>query len=189
MAKYATTLNGSAEATAAAWSFKLTDKDGKVLNASQTINLGATGVRNAYTSETINEGVIAPGTAGSFTIVLDASGSDVGVDYEVAIEDASKTELDSSVNTLPKDMVFSTKKIGVGNPGGALAALGIKGIIKYAGDENDMKETVIVYWEWPLEDTTNAEKNKEDTDLSGKNFKLNITATGTQVAPTEPAAL
>lgn len=189
MAKYVTTLGGNATATAAAWSFKLTDKNGNALSDLQTINLGATGVRNAYTPETIKENVIAPGTEGSFDIVLDAAGSEVGVNYTVAIEEAIESETNSDAK-IPDDILFSTTEFSDQNTGSVLNKFEITdGTIAYTDTKEDMKKTITVYWKWTFDDSSDVDaKDERDTKLSGKNFKLKITATGTQVAPKETAA-
>ena len=74
LAKFVTEVEGGAEATVAAWEFKATGNNGAALSS---IDMG----RTAYKGETIGDNVIAPGTQGSFDIVLDGTGSDVGIDY------------------------------------------------------------------------------------------------------------
>ena len=95
LAKFVTEVEGGAEATVAAWEFKATGNNGAALSS---IDMG----RTAYKGETIGDNVIAPGTQGSFDIVLDGTGSDVGIDYIVTIDKSS----DPDTPDLPDDLAF-----------------------------------------------------------------------------------
>ena len=103
LARYVTEVTGSATATVAKWSFKANNSTAATFD---DIDLG----RTAYDSSTITAGVIAPGTSGSFDIVIDGTGSEVGIDYEIKLEAATDT-------TFPDDMVFSTEAITEAKPG------------------------------------------------------------------------
>ena len=103
MAKYVTEVTGNATAAVAAWSFKVNNEETTMTN----IDLGSTANRTAYVTDDIKEGVIAPGTSGSFDIVIDGSGSEVGVDYKLNIAAADGT-------TLPSDLTFTTDNASSG---------------------------------------------------------------------------
>lgn len=163
LAKFVTEVEGTAEATVAAWKFEATGKNKTALTS---IDMG----RTVYTKDTINEGVIAPGTQGSFDIVLDGSGSEVGIDYIVTISKPSGADL-------PNDLVFkadsTTYKLGDE----------IKGTINYAKEDTAMQKTITVNWEWDYGQDDTATVN--DNDYAGKTWKLDIKATGTQIKPAE----
>ncbi len=79
-ARYQSELGGDGKATAAAWSVVL--KDGETeFNAEHDVTFTAEG------SEYVAEGKIAPTTSVTATITLDASGSEVPVDYVVELGD------------------------------------------------------------------------------------------------------
>ena len=67
-------VKGKGVIEVAKWAFLVNGETASITN----INLGKT-----YTAETLAQNTIAPGTRGSFDIVIDASGSEVGIDYDV----------------------------------------------------------------------------------------------------------
>lgn len=173
MARYVTEVTGSATATVAAWSFKANNSD----STFTPIDLGDTTNRTSYDGTTLKEDVIAPGTSGSFTIEIDGSGSDVGIQYDVAVKAASGT-------TLPDDLLFSTEEITGSNLGSTLDKFNIPtGTIDYSSTSNDMKKDITVFWAWGFGDADT--KFSNDNDDAGKTWKLDITINGKQVAPNE----
>lgn len=179
MARYVTEVTGSATAAVAAWSFKADSKK----EAGETfteINLGDTTHRQAYDSGDIADNVIAPGTKGSFNIVIDGSGSEVGIDYAVNIAAGKDV-------TLPDDLVFSTEAITADKPGKKLADFSIPGsTIDYSATSDSMKKTITVNWEWPFDATDDKESN--DNAYADKNWTLAITITGKQTTLETTAA-
>lgn len=174
MARYVTEVTGTATATVAAWSFKANEQGEKMT----AIDLGATANRDSYTGATVKEGVIAPGTTGSFKIALDGSGSEVGIDYVVKIAKASSMSGD-----LPTDLTFKIKE---GNGSDAAYTLGndIEGTINYSSTTDAMKKELTVTWEWPFDETN--DKTTNDNAYAGKTWTLDITVTGKQVTPATP---
>lgn len=162
LAKYTSTVNGTATFIAAKWSFKANN---------QEENFTVTDIgRSAYTNTDIADGVIAPGVEGAFDVVLDASESQVGVGYTIKITNADET----GTVTIPTGLLFSTD----GTTYKALDNLGdITGTIDYSSSE--MKKTVQILWKWEY----GAES--DDTSSQGKSIDLKIGVTGTQVTPVE----
>ena len=76
-AKYMSKVTGNAVGEVAQWRFKVNENE----ETMQTISLNST-----IYNFTLANGKIAPGTAGSFEINLDATGSEVGVFYVVRFE-------------------------------------------------------------------------------------------------------
>ena len=171
LAKFVTEVEGGAEATVAAWEFKATGNNGAALSS---IDMG----RTAYKGETIGDNVIAPGTQGSFDIVLDGTGSDVGIDYIVTIDKSS----DPDTPDLPDDLAFQVD--------GTDFSLGseIEGKTEHAAGDDAMKRTITVSWKWDYGSADTAEADKNDNKYAGKSWKLKIKATGTQTKPTETTA-
>lgn len=164
MARYVTEVSGSATATVAKWEFSAKSDNNALSTA---IDLGSTTHRNSYGADDIKDGVIAPGTSGSFNIELDAAGSEVGVEYDVVIKAKDGT-------TLPSDLAFKVDNTAY--------TLGNK--LTGAIDVNaaNQKKTVAVSWEWPFgtDDTTAS----NDNDYAGKTWYLDISITGRQAQPT-----
>ena len=169
-----TEVTGSATAAVAAWSFKADSID-SVGETFTKINLGDTTHRQAYDSGDIAADVIAPGTKGSFNIVIDGSGSEVGIDYAVKIA-AGKDVI------LPDDLVFSTEAITADKPGEKLADFSIpESTIDYSNTSDNMKKTITVNWEWAFEGSNAVSSN--DNTYAGKKWTLDITITGKQTTP------
>ena len=175
MARYVTEVTGSATAAVAAWSFKADSKD-SVGETFTEIYLGDTTHREAYDLKDIAEGVIAPGTKGSFDIVIDGAGRGVGIDYAVKIA-AGKDVI------LPDDLVFSTEAITADKPGSKLDDFSPSGTIDYAAGADSMKKTITVNWEWAFGEDDTAEENKNDNKSADNDWLLNIAITGKQTTP------
>lgn len=175
MARYVTEVTGSATAAVAAWSFKA-DSEENVEKTFTEIKLGDTTHRQAYDSGDIADNVIAPGTKGSFNIVIDGTGSEVGIDYAVTIA-AGKDGKDQQIK-LPGDLEFkvdgTTYKLGDN----------ITDTIDYAAE--NMKKTITVNWEWAFgKDDTVASNDNASAD---NDWTLDITITGKQTTPETTAA-
>lgn len=152
LAKYSTAVTGTGSATVAKWSF--------------TANGGTDEFDVSLVDETqtgVAEGKIAPGAKGSFDIVLDASGSEVAVDYTIAF---------SKLTDMPDGLKFysdSNRKNAIDDLG---TYKGLNGTIDWA--DVDKQVTKTVYWAWAEGD--------DDTAV-GKDPKAGtfaITVTGTQ---------
>jgi hypothetical protein len=165
LAKFVTEVEGTATATVAAWNFEAAGNGTEFTG----IDMG----RTAYEGDTIKDTVLAPGTKGSFDIVLDGSGSGVGIGYSVTITAASDVDL-------PADLIFNVDNItyNLGDD--------ITGTINYADGTDAMKKTITVNWEWDYGTDDTAALN--DNDYAGKSWTLDIKATGTQVEPTSTTA-
>lgn len=171
MARYVTEVSGSATATVAKWEFSA-KSDNNAL--STEIDLGSTTHRNSYGADDIKDGVIAPGTSGSFNIELDAAGSEVGVAYSVVIKEKDGT-------TLPSDLTFKLDT--------AAYQLGTayEGTFKANASTGDRKKTIAVSWDWPFDADDTTASNDNDNGYQGKTWKLGISITGRQAQPTATA--
>ena len=169
LARYVTEVTGNANAEVAAWSFKANASDTKFTN----IDLGSTTNRTKYDAKDIKDGVIAPGTKGTFDIVLDGSNSDVGVDYTVKIAAKSGT-------TLPTDLTFKVIN-GTGEATDYTLNSDITGTIGYDAIAANMKKTITVSWEWAFDENDTTSSN--DNTYADKTWTLDITASGSQTTP------
>ena len=165
--RYITEVNGVGKAEIAAWNFKVNENEEQL----QTIKLASTA-----NNESLINHKIAPGTKGSFIIKIDGTGSDVGIQYDIRIENETRK---------PSNLVYTYngKKYTDINE----IAKDASGTIG-ANEENKIKD-IQVQWEWKYE-TGNTEQeksvnNQKDTQ-DGKTIKeytFDIIVTGTQVLP------
>lgn len=167
MARYVTEVTGTASASVAAWKFNVNDATSEKPTFTD-IELGSTANRASYNAEDIADDVIAPGTKGSFEIIVDGTGSEVGVDYTVKIAAATGT-------TLPNDLTFKVDDTAY--------TLGsdVSGTIDYSTTDNAMKKTLKVTWEWAFGEGD--DKDSNDNTYADANWTLDIAVTGKQVIP------
>ena len=161
-ARYMSQEKGTGSAQVANWSFKI-DKNGQ---ATKVINLA-----NTVNKDTLVNGKIAPGTSGEFTLVLDATGSDVGVDYVVYF---------ANEQNKPNNIQFTyneRKVTSLGSIGNITGSIGVKG---------NKTETIKINWTWPYQ-TGQTFEDKEKNDLidtqngtSPLDYTFEIVAKGTQ---------
>lgn len=170
LAKYTTTVTGTATATVAKWSFKANGETATIAD----IDLGNT---LKYNANNIISKVIAPGTEGSFDIIVDATGSEVGIDYTIRFSD---------VKNKPTNLLFykdSEHKDPINDlfiPGNT----GFDGIID--ANATDKTVTKTVYWAWSYNSTDNDVADTaygKDDSVDKRKMTFRITVTGTQVDP------
>lgn len=165
--KYVTEVRGDGTAQIATWDFKVNGQKEEV----QTISLGST-----YDSSTLVNGKIAPGTEGNFQIKVDATGSDVGIDYKIKFTDET---------TKPANLKFYYQEVEYNS----ILELGeaLSGTIN-ADDENKSK-TFDIKWKWNYETGSNptevASNDKIDTQNAQEitNYEFDVIVSGTQVVP------
>ena len=168
-AKYKTTLKGNGTAQVAKWSFKVNGQ-------TQTIP----DIDLATTMKKVNnvaENKIAPGTEGSFELNLDATGSEVAIDYNIKLIVTEKpTNLRFYTDSSYTKEITSTD--GVMNVSGVMSLEEIKTI-----------QTKTIYWKWAYQTGTAANdivaNDKIDTADSKKSVTMTITVTGTKRNPSQ----
>lgn len=165
--KYITEVRGEGIAEVARWSFKVNGQDEEV----QTINLAST-----CNNETLIDNKIAPGTEGTFKIVVDGTGSDVGINYTIKFENESNK---------PQNLkfIYNEKEYN------SITELqeDLKGTIN-ANDQEKTK-TLNIKWKWAYEIGSNAEEIKANDQIDTQNaidinnYTFNVIVSGTQVMP------
>ncbi len=166
-AKYMSKVTGRGTADIANWSFKVNDKEEQM----QTISLKST-----INNSTLINNKIAPGTAGEFQIKLDATNSEVGVNYAIKFqnETVKPTNLKftygektySSLEDLQKDLIGTIN----------------------ANDKTKIK-ALVIGWNWKYQ-TGNTPEEIAASDIIDtrdgktiKNYSFDIIVSGTQVMP------
>lgn len=167
--KYITEVKGEGTANVAKWSFKVNDSEEKI----QKINLAST-----INNQTLINNKIAPGTKGSFDIIVDGTEAEVGIDYQIKfINEQNK----------PQNLIFKYNNKEYKSVTELTEDL--SGRIN-ANDE-EKKITKTIEWEWPYETgkTENeVQKNDKIDTENGKQistYNFEISVTGTQIVPTE----
>ena len=166
-AKYVSEVRGEGIAEVATWSFKVNGQDKKV----EAINLAST-----CNNETLVDNKIAPGTSGSFNIIVDATGSEVGINYNIAFtEEENKPQ---NLKFIYNDTEYNSIK-DLGND--------LSGTINANDEEKTI--TLNIKWKWdyetgsnPGEVTTNDLIDTQDAQRI-QNYTFDVVVTGTQVEP------
>ena len=165
--KYVSEVRGNGMAEVATWSFKVNGQKEQV----QKIELVST-----CDNQTLVGNKIAPGTRGSFDIIVDGTDSDVGIDYQIKFVNESQKPTNlkfiydhqeyNSITELENDL---------------------SGTI-YADDENKTR-TLTIGWKWEYQTGTNenemASNDRTDTEDSQRivTYSFEVMVSGTQVLP------
>ena len=166
-AKYVSEVRGEGVAQVATWNFKVNGQSEQV----EEINLAST-----CNNETLVNNKIAPGTSGSFDIKVDATGSEVGINYNIAFteEENKPQNLKFEYNDMEYNSIKDLEK-------------DLSGTIN-ANDENKVR-TLNVGWKWDYETGSNPDEiSKNDlVDTQNaqeiQNYTFDVIITGTQVEP------
>ena len=161
-AKYRTTEKGGGQADIAKWSFKV----GKENEQIQNIQLV-----NTVDKDTLVNGKIAPGTSGQFFINLDATDSEVGVDYEVKFENEKNK---------PSNIIFSYSGQKFHSLGEITAIKGKIGV-----DEENKSRRIQILWTWEYETGIGEEIYENDIldtqeGIENLNYTFDVNVIGTQ---------
>lgn len=166
-AKYMSKVTGKGTVDIANWNFKINEREDNI----QTISLNPT-----INNNTISKQKIAPGTSGDFQIKLDATGTDVGINYTVRFE--NETKKPTNLKFIYNEKIYNT-----------ISELGevLSGTIN-ADDEERIK-IFTIKWDWPYETGNTKEEieqnDKEDTKDAKEigNYKFDVTIFATQLMP------
>lgn len=163
--KYNTSIKGECLAQIATWNFKINGKKEQI----QSIDLIST-----INSETILDRKIAPGTSGSFDIIIDATDSQVGFKYNItSIEETAKPH---NLKFIYEEKEYSSfLELQEKLPGTI-----------YANDENKVR-TLEIHWKWDYE-TGSTEEEINTNDLLDtqdaqniQSYKFTICVSGEQI--------
>jgi len=166
-AKYMSRVTGQGTADIANWSFKVNEKEEKI----QTISLKST-----INNKTLSNNQIAPGTEGSFEIKLDATDSEVGINYAVEFKNEAQK---------PQNLKFSYN--GKNYDSLALLQQDLTGVI-YANEQEKIK-TIKIDWNWKYETGDTAQEIAQNDEIDTQNAKqmnnytFDVIVSGTQVMP------
>ncbi len=162
--KYLTEVDGTGVIEVAKWAF---------LVNGQTASITPLNLASTYKQETLKQNTIAPGTSGSFNIEIDATGSEVGINYDVEFQNETSK---------PQNLQFTYDGHTVNS---------VKDLEQYlegtiAANASEKTKTMTISWNWPYE--TPGDRTSEDTQdtndgKSLEQYSFNIVITGTQETP------
>lgn len=166
-AQYMSKVRGKGSAEVASWSFKVNENEEKM----QTISLKST-----MNNSTLVNNKIAPGTDGNFQIKLDATGTEVGINYVIKFENETQK---------PTNLKF----VYNGNTYNSLEQLQKDLIGTINTNDEEKEKDIIIGWNWKYETGLNAQEilksdmidTKEAKEIRDYNF--DIIVSGTQVMP------
>ncbi len=166
-AKYMSKVTGSGTADVASWNFKVNENAEKMQNIS---------LKSTINNSTLLNNKIAPGTEGSFQIKVDATGSEVGINYVVKFENESQK---------PTNLKFTYN----GKSYNSLTQLqdDLTGTIN--ADDKEKTKNITIGWNWKYETGSNAQEiSKSDIVDTNEaktisNYTFDVVVSGTQVMP------
>ena len=160
--KYTSSYKGSSTSTVAKWSFKVNGHSNEEIG---DIDF----VQTIENQNNVVEKKLAPGTQGKFELTLDGTGSEVAIDYKIALTITEKPRnLKIYEDSEYKNEV--TEQNGEFNITGSIPL-----------EEVNTPLTKPVYWKWTYE--TGTTNDKIDAEDSKKSVTMAIKVTGTQRNP------
>ena len=165
--KYMSQVQGSGTAEIANWVFKVNGTEDLV----QSVDLLST-----YNNETLIDNKVAPGTSGHLDIIIDATGSEVGVDYKVKF--LNETEKPQNLVFIYNDNEYATIQELQEDLSGTINA-----------NEDNKTRTITINWEWQYETGENENEINQNDIIDTQNAKdfenytFDINVIGTQVMP------
>lgn len=178
-ARYTTVESGSAQAQVAKWNFglKLKNGDQEVTAGSGVLDLARTLSYNHVADDRI-----APGTVGEFQVIIDTTGTETDMVYDVII----------NITDCPHNLIF--KRVDENNvetllSGGEQTSLtrtlSFSKYLKVKPKNENGVHTETIKWEWPYQTGTTDEEIAANDDIDtldqGRTVQMKITAKGTEV--------
>ena len=149
----------------------------------KSINAGGTsasiarwsfGSKNEKAIINLSEEKIAPGSSGQFEIEVDATNSEVDVDYEILVSEEKNIPTNMKFYAKTKDekgvVISTTEEM---NSFTELATKNLKGTIPV--ESNNQKRNIIVYWNWEFNENDTTTIDTDDATLKfDENGKSNL---------------
>lgn len=149
----------------------------------KSINAGGTtasiarwsfGSKNEKAIINLSEEKIAPGSSGQFEIEVDATNSEVDVDYEILVSEENNIPTNMKFYAETKDekgtLISTTEEM---SSFAELAANNLKGTIPV--ESNNQKRNIVVYWNWEFNENDTTTVDSDDATLKlDENGKSNL---------------
>ena len=161
--KYISNMQGGGKAEIAKWIFY-----GGFEEQSSKITLS-----NTVEKESLVNGKIAPGTSGEFDILIDATGSEVGIEYVASI---------NNENNKPENMKFKVSNSE--NEYESLEELFSQEIHGVITAESENKKIIIpIEWNWPYEsEQENADEIDTINGMEALTYSFSVNIVGRQIS-------
>ncbi|MDR0978902.1 MAG: hypothetical protein LBL91_03055 [Lachnospiraceae bacterium] len=162
-ARYISVVNADGTATVARWSFTATNGEATL----DTIALEDTTLNSK-----VADGKIAPGTDGSFNIVVDGSGSEVAIEYSIEL---------SNFQDMPTNLKFYSDAAFQNEVAIVEGTVEFTGTIALAAIDTPVTKTL--YWKWAYE-TPDGDSADTADGVAASTATFDIKIIGGQQNPT-----
>jgi hypothetical protein len=165
--KYVSQVKGEGTVDVATWKFKVNEQKEQI----QQINLQSTCDKGS-----IINGKIAPGTSGGFNILVDATGSEVAVDYNINF--LNEKDKPTNMKFIYDNKIYNTITELENVLSGTINA-----------NEENKQRNFYIQWEWKYETGNTPEEIKINDALDTKDienisrYTFDIIVSGTQASP------
>lgn len=160
---YKSSATGTASAEAAAWVVKVNNAD---IVSSDTFTFSSSDIVWDNSVSNAKTGTIAPGSTGTITILIDADGSEVPVDYT-----ATLGSITAGGNAVSNDAGF-TVSVASGSS--------LTGTIAQSDTDGAMEQTVVLQVTWTGTSSDSDTKNTADLGLADATLSIPVTVTTAQ---------
>ena len=147
--KYIDLLQANGKTKIATWSFNVTKSNVQKINVKLNEN---------YNNSTLEENYIAPGCEGEFNIVIDATNSNVGIEYKTSFQ--NETKKPENLKFVYGESILSTLKELEQFLQGAIFA-----------DEENKKKEFKIKWIWKYETGETEEEIQKNDEIDTKDAR------------------
>lgn len=123
--------------------------------------------KNTLANINLSSQKIAPGSNGQFEIEVDATDSEVPVEYEIKIQNETNIPRNMTFYAETKDEHGNSVKTEEKNSFSEIATESLKGLIPV--EANNQKRIIVVYWNWPFNEEDESIIDSEDATLQINN--------------------
>lgn len=119
--------------------------------------------KNTLANINLSDEKISPGSSGQFEIEVDATDSEVAVEYEIKVENETNIPRNMTFYTETKDEIGNAVKTEENNSFAEIAEQFLKGTIPV--ETNNQKRIIVVHWNWPFNEDDETSTDSEDATL------------------------
>lgn len=119
--------------------------------------------KNTLANINLSNEKIAPGSNGQFEIEVDATDSEVPVEYEIKVENETNIPRNMTFYVETKDELGNCLKTEEKNSFAEIAIKELKGIIPV--ETNNQKRILVVHWNWPFNEEDESSIDSQDATL------------------------
>lgn len=123
--------------------------------------------KNTLANINLSNEKISPGSSGQFEIEVDATDSEVAVEYEIKVENETNIPRNMTFYTETKDENGNIVKTEEKSSFAEIATENLKGTIPV--ESNNQKRTIVVHWNWPFNEDDETSTDSEDATLQVNN--------------------